>query len=77
MRASLAYFLSQTATPIKASTRTPRTEVTMIAAVEKGNAVHTPEIQLHPAVLTVQIAPTLAVPTTQVLPEPDPEQIPD
>ncbi len=52
-------------------------EVTMIATVEKENAVHTPEIQLHPAVLTVQRAPTLAVPTTQVLPEPDPEQIPD
>lgn len=49
----------------------------MIAVVDKGNAVHTPEIQLHPVVLTVQRAPTLAVPTTQVLPELDPEQIPD
>jgi hypothetical protein len=49
----------------------------MIAAVEKGNAVHTPEIQLHPVVLIVQSAPTLAVPTTQVLTETHPEQIPD
>ncbi len=73
----LAYFLSQTATPIKASTREPRTDIIMIAVVDKGNASHTPERQLHPVVLIVQRAPTLAVPTTQVLPKPDPEQIPD
>ena len=52
-------------------------EMIVISTVAWGNAVHTPEIQLHLAELTVQSAASEAMPSTQVLPELDPEQIPD
>ena len=66
-----------TATIIITKRRAAKTQETTIAQVEKGNSVQAPEMQRHLVVLVVQSAPTLAVPERQVLPDPEPEQMPD